>query len=166
MAKASKPIALVKGHRTKKEKEMREKAEKELASGSAWGEWESVKNNTDAHKEFLRLKKLFKKIKKDDALHEGPINRYCLMHSECIQLASFQSMLYRAIEKSDDLDKQMDYFKELITADKKLMDKRAAMLAIEKENLMTIASVLRSIPKKVDEDKSEDPMAAFLRNRG
>jgi hypothetical protein len=39
------------------------------------------------------------------------------------------------------------------------------MLAIEKENLMTIASALRSIPKKVEKKKKESGMAAFMAKR-
>ena len=36
------------------------------------------------------------------------------------------------------------------------------LLDIEKENIMTIASALRSIPKK-DSDKVEDPLLKVLR---
>jgi hypothetical protein len=47
--------------------------------------------------------------------------------------------------------------------DKKLMEKRRAMLDLEKENIMTIASALRSIPKKPPEEKEIDPIEAMLR---
>jgi hypothetical protein len=38
------------------------------------------------------------------------------------------------------------------------------MFDIERDNLMTLCSALRSIPKK-PEEKTESPMAAFLKKR-
>jgi hypothetical protein len=49
--------------------------------------------------------------------------------------------------------------------DKSLQAKQRMLLAIEKENVMTIASQLRSIPKKQEEDEDDSGMAAFLKNR-
>ena len=37
------------------------------------------------------------------------------------------------------------------------------MLDIEKENIMTIASSMRAIPKRPDEEKDIDPMEKLLR---
>jgi hypothetical protein len=39
------------------------------------------------------------------------------------------------------------------------------LLDIEKENIMTIASALRSIPKKVEKPGEDDPMANLLNRR-
>ena len=170
MARPSKPIQLVKGHRTKAEKQVREKAEKDLLSGSSFKEWDDVKNNSIAHKEFLRVKKMFKAIKKDDALHESIINRYCLLHSECKEFEQMKLELYERLKEL--INQDMEFLEKvqiqtslqdkIMQCDKKVMDKRKMMLDIEKENIMTIASVLRSIPKKVEEESVNDPMAAFL----
>jgi hypothetical protein len=53
----------------------------------------------------------------------------------------------------------------LMACDRKIMDKRKMMLSIEKENLLTIASALRAIPKKPKDETEEDPMAALLNRK-
>ncbi len=175
----TKPLALVKGHRTKAEKEVRQKAENSLISGITFKEWPDVKNNLTAHKEFLRLKKVLKSINKDDALHENIINRYCLLHSECEEFKKLKHQcndelaeLHEAradgdIEFADYMDKKEKIHSRFLALDKKIMDKRKMMLDIEKENIMTIQSALRSIPKKAEDEEAEDPMAKILnRKRG
>lgn len=174
MPTPSKPIQLVKGHVTKKQIKAREKAESSLASGSSFKEWAETKNNPVAHKEFMRLRKVLAAIKKNDALHESIINRYCLLHAECKE---YEAMLNDFLEqlKCDELlemkfeDRIMVQLKiqdKIMQCDSKLMQKRKMMLDIEKENIMTIASVLRSIPKNPEEEKKQSKMAEFLRNRG
>jgi len=173
--RSSKPIHLVKGHRTKKEIEIRKKAEQSLLSGSSFKEWPDVKNNPVAHKEFVRLRKVFKAIGKDDALHENTINRFCMLHAECKQFELYKDKLTKDIGELENKSFDMDFvqyisckaelYKQLMACDKKIMDKRKMMLDIEKENIMTIASALRSIPKK-EEKKNESKMAAFLKNKG
>lgn len=134
-----KPIQLVKGHRTKAEIKLREKGEKELLTGVPIKETQATKENETAHKEFLRLKKLLKQINHDDDLYSGPINTYCQLKAEIQNLLSIDPILY----------------------DRQIMDKRKMMLAIEKENIMTIQSALRSVPKK-PEPKKSSPMADYL----
>lgn len=173
----TKPLALVKGHRTNAEKEIREKAERNLITGLTLKEWPDVKADPIAHKEFLRVKKVFKTIDKDDDLHEGVINRYCLLHSECQRFEQLKrdcnnelKELYEAyqdgkIDFLTYLDKKDSIHKRFLTLDKKIMDKRKMMLDIEKENIMTIQSALRSIPKNPDASKGKSAMASFLERR-
>ena len=52
--------------------------------------------------------------------------------------------------------------KNLISMDKQVQTKRKMLLDIEKENIMTIASALRSVPKKTE--KKENPLLAALNN--
>lgn len=170
----TKPLALVKGHRTKAEKKVREKAENKLLTGISLKEWPDVKNDEAAHKEFLRIKKVLKSIDKDDGLHEGVINRYCLLHSECKNFEVLKKAcnddlkeLYNAhqegaIDFMTFLDKKGHIHGRFLTLDKKIMEKRKMMLDIEKENIMTIQSALRSIPKRPEEGKGKSAMAAFL----
>lgn len=179
MPTPTKPIALIKAegnkrHLSKKEMESREKAEKSLLTGSSFKEWDEVKNNIVAHKEFTRLKKLFKAIQKDDGLHESIINRYCLLLAESKEFENMKSIIIDEINELKQMydDMRIDplnYINEkgklqdrIMKCDKKIMDKRKMMFDIEKENIMTIASVLRSIPKKVEEPKEIDPMAKLL----
>lgn len=165
-----------KSHRTKAELELREKAEKSLLTGSPLREWQEVKDSPVAHKEFARLKKLLKIIKHDDALHEAIINRYCLLLAEC---KDFEVLKNRLMDDLNELIqshsqgevKLIKYMElksklqdQVMVVDRKIMDRRKMMLSIEKENLLTIASALRAIPKKPEENQ-DSPMAEFLRRK-
>lgn len=176
MGRPTKPLALVQGHRTKKEKAIREKAEKELLTGISLREAEEVKKDPIAHKEFLRIKKLLKEIGQDDDLYGSIINEHCKTKSECI---GFENDIQRNKLKAQELKKRYDlgefdflsYVAQdnsitdiILDIDKKVMAKRKLMLDISKENIMTIQSALRSIPKK-PEAKKESPMDAFLKKR-
>lgn len=149
-----------KSHRTKKELRERQQAEESLLTGEKLKEAKEIKENPLAHKEFLRLKKLLKSIEKDDDLYGKIINRYCLLLAECIE---FEEKRERVYERMDELEEHYDNFeypdylrmqidlsKQLISYDKQIQAKRKMLFDIEKENIMTIASSLRSIPKKAD----------------
>jgi len=130
-----------KSHRTKAELEHREKAEKALYTGISFKESAAVKADPIAHREFLRLKKLYKNINYVDGLDEQLINRYCLLVS--------QENLLREANEFDKLDKT-----------------RNMMLRLEKELYLTPAGRMRAIPKTPpDESKEVDPMAALLASR-
>ena len=55
-----------------------------------------------------------------------------------------------------------DIQKNIVNLDKQIQAKRKMLLDIEKENVMTIASALRCIPKKEDKD-AENPLLKVLR---
>lgn len=173
----TKPLALVKGHRTKAEKAVREKAEKELLTGTVLKESQEVKSNPIAHKEFMRIKKLLKAIKKDDDLSGNIINTHCMLHAECHAFAEMKEQLAWDIEeltirfKAEEFD-FATYMSQrgvltghLMACDKKIMEKRKMLFEIAKDNVLTIQSAMRSIPKK-EQKKAESPMAAFLANKG
>ena len=50
--------------------------------------------------------------------------------------------------------------KNLVSLDKQVRAKRKMLIDIEKENIMTIASALRSVPKKTE--KKANPLLAAL----
>ena len=176
MARPSKPIALVKGHRTKAEIAVREKAESDLLTGIKLKESKEVKDMPVAHKEFLRIKKLLKTIDKDDDLYGNVINMHCLLTAECSQLDEIKQKFINALDEFNDRcnDENMEYSeiikrriemqKQIMSCDSALMNKRKMLLDIGKENVLTIASSLRSIPKKPKEE-SESPMSDFLKRR-
>ena len=176
MPRPAKPIALIKaeGNKrclTKAEIELREKAENELLTGDHYKEWPEVKKDPVAHKEFLRLRKAFKKIGKDDSLHENTINRYCVIHSECKEMEGTLKEIMSDIDATREMESMEEgllarekLYKALSNIDTKLMNKRKMMLDIEKENIMTIQSALRSIPKTPKEVK-ESPMGEFLKRK-
>lgn len=179
----SKPASVLesekKSHRTKAELDARKKAEAELLTGEEMQEFPEVKANAIAHKEFVRLKKLLAKIGKSDALHEGIINRYSLLRAECVDLEkkrdSFADSLAELKTEYTDGDSGLEaseYYglvlkmqNNFIALDKQVQSKRGMMLNIEKENLLTIASALRSVPKSPTDNKQDDPMAELLKSR-
>lgn len=169
MSRPPKPyLALVnekKSHRTKAELKQREEGEKALLTGVALKERPEVKANPIAHKEFMRLNKLLKAIEKNDAIYEGIINRYCLLVAECHDFEEKRDAIYddlnelqqsyqnQELEALDYFKMKTDFQKQIVSLDKQIQTKRKMLLDIEKENVMTIAAALRSIPKKT-EDKS------------
>lgn len=181
MPTPSKPYAVLKSekksHRTKKELKAREDAEKALATGTALKERKEVKNNPTAHKEFLRINKLLKSIGKNDAIYESVINRYCMIQAECHDLENKREEIYKLVfklEKTFDsivdeleaVDKAREMIKftenmnclmaSVISIDKQIQTKRKMLLDIEKENVMTIAAALRSIPKKENSESGKE----------
>ncbi len=164
----------MKSHRTRQELEQREKAEKSLETGQGFEERDEIKNNKVAHKEFIRLKTILAKINKDDALYEATINRYCLLTAECFEFKKKQKTILTTLVDLNKKYKKSEieaetYYSNLnkleqmvLSIDRQLMSKRKMLFDIEKENIMTIASALRSIPKKVEEKEEEDPMAKLL----
>lgn len=184
MPTPSKPYLVLQGekksHRTKAELNQRKQAEEALSSNIKIKKREEVKENKVANKEFDRIIKLLDGIEKDDALYEPVINRYCMLQAECVEIeerrASFFELIKGFEARVNELskeDKQM-FMEKLVeisanmtrlaghmnTCDKLLQQKRKMLLDIEKENIMTIASALRSIPK--NKEKSTNPLREAL----
>lgn len=173
-----------KSHRTKAELKIREEGEKSLSTEIKLKERKEVRQNKEAHKEFKRIQKLLKNIDKDDAIYEAVINRYCLLQAECFDLEERREEFYKLIfelkaEMVSETNKmdcdedirtyKLEYTKaiskmmsSMLAIDKQTATKRKMLLDIEKENVMTIASALRSIPKKVEEENN-NPLLKVLR---
>lgn len=178
MPRPSKPFKVItnekKSHRTKAELKMRQEGEESLSTDTKIKERQEVKSNKIAHKEFKRIEKLLENIDKNDAIYEAVINRYCLLQAECYEFEEKREKFYKDFEKleqeydEDDGFTLKEYFtlvnniqKHIIELDKQIQTKRKMLLDIEKENVMTIASALRSIPKKVEKD--DNPLLKVLR---
>lgn len=179
MSRPPKPAAVIKSekksHRTKAELEAREKSEKALKSGKPISERPEVKENAAAHKEFLRVRAEMKKIEKDDALYTAVINRYCQLYAECREYEQLRNDVMTLIAemrdnfgkikhssakaKSDAMIKFISAIDKLVRQiaayDSVVMSKRKMMFDIEKENVMTVSSALRSIPKAPNEKENE-----------
>lgn len=169
----TKPLALVQGHRTNAEKKVRQEAENNLLTGVKLKESAEVKANPAAHKEFMRLKKLLRSINKDDDLSGWAINTHCQLVGEIAWLEDTKRKLHVEIEQADylfELGAERDYkahseakervMKLIMSCDSKIMQKRKMINDIGRENLLTIQSALRSIPKKPE--KKESKMSALL----
>ncbi len=184
MARPSKPLALVEGHRTKDEIKTRRDAEKSMLTGAQMKISFSAKDHPAAAKEFRRIKKLLAEIKKDDDLYAQIICTYCLLVEECEQIKDIRNQFveskyelerdYRdGLTGDPDTDgmKASEYYRllaklsgSIIDCDKQLMAKRKMILDISRENIMTVQSALRSIPKK-PEEKKPTGMGAFMQKR-
>ena len=178
MPTPSKPVNILKlekkSHRTKKELVERERAELSLLTGTTLKETKEVRANELAHREFIRVRKLLRTIEKDDDLYGAIINRYCLLHAECIEFQEKRETVYKqmqdlegskgSFEAKDDLKTYYSTIttmqKNLLALDSQVQLKRKMLLDIEKENIMTIAASLRSIPKK--SDKKKNPLLEAL----
>ena len=118
------------------------------------------------------MQKLLRAIEKDDRIYESVINRYCLIQAEIVEFEQskikYQEMLENLIEehKSGNINflefmqEYNDLQKTILSTDKAIQQKRKMLFDIEKENIMTIASALRSIPKKVE--KKKNPLQDIL----
>ena len=168
-----------KSHRTKKELKQRKQGEDALSTGVALRERQEVKGNPIAHKEFKRLNTLLGSIGKNDAIYETIINRYCLMCAECLDLETKREKIFETASKLetklDELGADASFeelrqainsisgiYSTMISCDKQIQSKRKMLLDIEKENIMTIAAALRSIPK--NEEKPSNPLLEALRD--
>jgi hypothetical protein len=166
-----------KSHRTKGELDQRKKAEDALITGKHMQLWPSLKNDPDAKKEFSRVKGLLKKIDKDDALYQSPVNRLALLHSECLKierdiqnrredLEIAETAFYDKQLKADAyLELRQGVYKSIEALGRMKNTKERMQLQIEKEMALTLAAALRSIPKKVQDPATEDPMSAILNMR-
>lgn len=181
MARPSKPVSLVEGHRTKDELKARREAESAMITGVPMKMTPEVKKNKAAASEFRRMKKLLASIGKDDDLYSQIINTNCLLIAECTGILEILEQFIQSKEelRADFQDgltgdpeadgmKATEYYRllaklsdNIINCDKQLMAKRKMILDISKENIMTVQSALRSIPKK-QQEKKKTGMAAFL----
>jgi len=173
----TKPLALVQGHRTKSEKQVRAQAESKLLTGCPLKETPEVRANEFAHKEFLRLKRLLKKIDKDDDLSGHAINTHCLLVGEIAWIEATKQSIITEFQKTtylyqaglgitliDYMDAQNKLLNQVFACDNKIMQKRKMINDIARENLLTIQSALRSIPKKAAK-KEPSALGTMLANR-
>jgi hypothetical protein len=180
MARPSKPVAVLetekKSHRTKAELEHRKQSEAALLSGAPLYEREEVKKNKVAHNEFIRVCELMRSIGKDDALYSSGINTYCQLYAEISDLKEQKNKIIALAEdlkiKFDTIvvleyDDILQFTKQItklinmqLAISSEIDKKRRLMLAIDKENVMTISAALRSIPKTPE--KAENPLIKAL----
>lgn len=180
MPTPGKPLAILraegKSHRTKAELKQREQGEKSVLTGKKMKAREEVKSSHLAYAEFKRLSTVLDGIDKNDSVYEVVINRYCLLYAETVEIQRERQRYTELIETVakrcemvEDDETLIKLVKSLSTItsninklDSTLQSKRKMMLDIEKENIMTIASALRSIPKKVE--KSTGPSLKEILN--
>ncbi len=170
----SKPVTVLKmegkSHRTKKEIMQRKRSEASTLTGRNLIESDEVRDTPVAHAEFERLSELLGIIEKDDALYSEVINRYCLLKAECTAFSKKRKFAMDQMEYLNERRDEMEpveYFElqgklsaQVISYDRQIQQKRKMMFDIEKENIMTIAAALRSVPKQVE--KKSNPLLEAL----
>jgi len=167
----SKPVQLIKlegnkDRRTKAELEYREKFEKSLYTGMTFKESPAVKEDPVAHKEFLRLKRLYKNIQYVDGLDEQIINRYCLMVSQESALTDAIADLKDSLKDCESVEERMLVYDNMAKLSTKLEKVRDMLLKLEDRLFLNPTARIKAIPKKPPEDKKESPMEKFLSRRG
>ncbi len=174
MARPSKPASVLqmegKSHRTKREMAVRERGEAALLTGRRIKESPEVRANEDAHAEYKRVIRLMESIEKNDALYEAVINRYCMQRAEEQELLNLKNSYIRQMHamtenletyiQNGDVDAvdlyklQSEMQKNILKIDGQLATKRRDLLALEKENCMTITAALRTVPKGTEKQTS------------
>ena len=178
VGRPSKPAAVIeaegKSHRTKAELECRKAAEDAVLSHEPLFERAEVRRNELAHAEFERVARLMDAIGKNDALYSSGLNTYCLLYAEIAELEEEKGRIRAMIDKLSDkaesdcdaeglvqamkaIDKMLG---KVLSIGTTIDQKRRLMLAIDKENVMTVSAALRSIPKTPE--KEVNPILAAL----
>ena len=152
MPRPSKSADATTGHRTKKELTPRKKEEEALKSPHKISMSESVKNDPIAVRYFLQVVDQLDAIDINEAFFENVINRYCLLLAEHDRLVEvYRRLLVTADEET---------IKEVNAMGRNINTIRNQLLAIEKENLLTMQSKLRAIPK-TQEEMEVSPLERF-----
>lgn len=164
MPRPTKPMQVLKAekksHKTKAELAVRAHGEEALLTGSPLRASNEVRSNPRALREFKRLQRLLGTIEKDDGLYGNIINRYCLLAAECDELVEAHALIKQRADAVEETSDYLECMKLLYKNDALLQQKRKMMFDIEKENVMTIASALRSIPKTAE--KKTNPLLEVL----
>ena len=149
-------------------------AEKAISTAEKCKPSAVLRKNKEAMKYYKRLVKILGEIELNEAFYENVLGRYCILLAEHDAQAEERR---RAEGALDELYKRktelhyeifLDQLKTLsgvvIACDKAIAKKRDQLLAIERENLMTIQGKLRAIPKKA-EQKELSGIAAYMQRR-
>lgn len=167
----SKPVQLIKlegnkDRRTKAELEHREKMEKSLYTGTNFREDPVTKADPIAHKEFLRLRKLYKHIQYVDGLDQQIINRYCQMISQEQGLLKQIDDMNELVEQVEEPTEKIEMYRFINNTVTKLNQTRDMLLKLEDRLFLNPTARVKAIPKKPPEEKEKSPMADFLKRRG
>ena len=174
----AKPLSLIEGHRTKAELAARAAGEKALSSTEKMKAPAGAAKNKAAYAHWKRILQILAGVELNEAFYERVIWRYCLLLAEHDQLTveretRADDLEHVRAEKSGAFDgmEPAEYYalldariRVLDLADKAVAKKRDQLLAIEKENLMTVQGKLRAVPKKPDKEKPSG-IAAFRQAR-
>ena len=161
-------------HRTKQELASRAHAEEAQLTGQRIREETCVKEDSVAHKEFLRVTRILTAIGKNDEAYGSEINTYCMLKSELDAEVRERDALRRRLDYLMEQSEDLTEFEDIAMAEKlmggiradmhrceqRIEQKRKMRIQIDDKNLMNVMSSLRSIPKTVE--KKKNPLAEAL----
>lgn len=166
----SKPVDLIllekKSHRTKAELEHRRKGEEALYTGESFMESAQVRADPIAHKEFLRLKRLYKNISYVDALDQQVINRYCLEVSALTRLEQTVSALYVELDNAENYEARIRIYSLINDTTTKTNKAKEMLLKYEDRLFLNPTARIKSIPKNPEKKEELSGMASFIARRG
>lgn len=173
MPRAPKTVENMSKNLTKSEREYLENAEKATLSGMPITEFKKTKKDKIAHKEFVRVTKLLSAVGKNDAMYEAVINDYCMYLSDIERNRTYREKFEKDIDELDELfladeitisekmRMRVKHNENILSCDKQINALQRKRFEIEKETGFTVASSLRSIPKKQIEES--DPLDDALK---
>ena len=169
MARPSKPVQLLlneaRGHRTKAELIHRAEAEQALYTGVVFREHKQVRENEIAHKEFLRLRKLYKHITYVDGLDEQIINRYCLEVAAAHQLQENLARLHGDIDAAEDIEQRLTLYDAVNKTIAAMNKSKELLLKYEDRLFLNPTARIKAIPKQPPKEEEKSGMAAFISKR-
>jgi|GEM_PF-3240715 len=160
-------VDMTAGHRTKAEKRIRKEAEQALYTGEKFHESEQVKKNAIAHKEYLRLKRLYDKIPYVDALDHQSVNRYCIEVSNQIRLTGLSEKMESKLDDCEDLDagELVQLYKSIAGVISDIRKSAEMLIKLEDRLLLNPASRIKAIPKTPEKKSEASGIAAFRAKR-
>ena len=170
MSRAPKTVENMDKNLTKKELEYLENAEKAALSGISIREFKHIKKDKIAHKEFMRVTELLTAVGKNDAMYEAVINDYCGYLSDIERCRTYRDEFehqWDELDETDDLTPseiiktRIKINEQVLSCDKQINTLQRKRFEIEKETGFTVASSLRSIPRKPVE--TADPLVEALK---
>lgn len=169
MPRAPKTVQNQTKNLTKSEREYLEKAEKAALSGMPIVEFKKTKKDKIAHKEFVRVIALLDAVGKNDGMFEAVINDYCMYLSDIERYRAYRLKFEDDIEElsNSDIDSgekirlKIKLKEHILSCDKQINNLQKKRFEIEKETGFTVASALRSIPKKAE--VTADPLGDALK---
>jgi phage terminase small subunit len=171
MPGAAKPTNLLllegKGHRTKAEIAHRKAAEKAMQTQPMFSESPQVRADKIAHLEFLRLRRLYAKMKFElvDALDQQVINRYCLEVSSTYQLQEMVARLTADLDAVEEFSDRLKVYDLIHKANVALSKNKEMLIKLEDRLFLNPVARIRAVPKTPPKEEKPTGMAAFLANR-
>lgn len=153
-----KPWALIEGHRSKADKEQRKQAEQALCTGNAFQEEPATKADLVAHREYMRLKRLYAKIPYIDGLDQGIINRYC---QEVSNLAEINKNLTEArcfARETEETEQKITAYRQINSLLNAAHRSKELLIKYDTQLFLSPAARIKAIPKKEPEKEPANPM--------